>query len=81
MTDTTTDDEYFLTKIDSAIQKAAVVMDLGDVYDGGDIDDEVHEEVYEARHHCGTCQVRTVMETVWPAVEDYIEHLKSRSSN
>jgi hypothetical protein len=83
MTDTTIvdDDQYFLEKIDTAISKAANVMELGDVYDGGEPDDDSYEDVWEARHHCGTCQVRTVMETVWPAIEDYIEHLKSRSSN
>ena len=73
------DDDYFLQKIDAAIKTAAHVMDLDDVHDGGDIDDDYHEEMYEARHHCGTCQVRTVMETVWPAVECYIENLKARA--
>jgi hypothetical protein len=81
MTDTTnTDlDQPYLDKIDEAIREAAVVMELGDVAEELEGDD--YETVYEARHHCGTCQVRTVLETVWPAIEEYVDYLKSTSSN
>lgn len=74
---TTTEDEY-LEKIDEAIQQAAKVMDLEDVgITDGELTDEEHFDIYEERHHCGVCEVRTVMEVVWPAVEEYIEALKN----
>jgi hypothetical protein len=75
---TTSEDEY-LENIDLAIQKAAKVMELQDleVEGNGDLSEEDAYDMYEARHHCGTCEVRTVMEVVWPAVEKYVDALKS----
>lgn len=74
---TTTEDDYLL-KIDKAIQEAAKVLDLEDIgVDDGQLTDEEHFDLYEERHHCGVCEVRTVMEVVWPAVEEYIDALKN----
>lgn len=63
-----------LEKIDASFIEAARVMELGDL-EGG-VSDEEFEIVSEARHHCGTCEVRTVMEVVWPSIENYIDWLK-----
>ena len=70
-------DESFLQSIDKAVQDAASLMDMGDV---GDMPDEDYDMIYEARHHCGTCMTRTVMETVWPEIEKYINYLKYRTN-
>ena len=59
--------------IDAAIREAENLMEMVDV---DDADEEERERVYEERFHCGTCIVRTVLEQVWPAVDEYIEHLK-----
>lgn len=69
------EEDRLLARIDDAIEEAAKVMDLVDAPD----DDErwaERDQLFEARHHCGTCQVRTVMEVVWPAIENYITYLK-----
>lgn len=74
---TTTEDQY-LERIDEAIKRAAKVMDLEDFDIGpdGELSDEDMADLYEERHHCGTCEVRTVIGIVWPAVEEYITALK-----
>lgn len=66
----------FLNAIDKAFVDAAAIMECSDL-DPEAEDDDVYAE-YEMRHHCGTCMVRTVMETVWPPVELYVEWLKSQ---
>lgn len=66
-------EQEFRTAIDEAIEQAAYMMDMRDVQD---VDDEEFDMILEARNHCGTCTVRTVMETVWPEVEKYIHYLK-----
>lgn len=67
-----TQDEY-LKKIDDAIIHAAKIMDLDDL----DPENEEHYETeWEARFHCGTCVVRTVLDLVWPSVEGYITALE-----
>lgn len=73
-----TTEEDHLEAIDQAIVKAAQVMELADVVDIGD---EELSDLYEERHHCGTCEVRTVMEVVWPAIENYIESIKTGALN
>lgn len=70
-------EEDHLQAIDEAIVRAAQVMDLEDV---AELDDERLSDIYEERHHCGVCIVRTVMETVWPSMEEYIESIKSGAS-
>lgn len=65
---------HFLSRIDDAVVQAAEKMDFADL--DPDASDEQHEEAYEERFHCGTCVVRTVMETVWPPVDDYIQWLE-----
>lgn len=68
--------EPFLEAIDKAIDRAGSLMDLMDV----DCESDDYEVVADERHHCGICMVRTVMEEVWPAVEDYINYLKYRTN-
>ena len=70
-------EEDFLENIDKTFVVAAQVMELADLNEG--ISDEEMDIAHEARHHCGTCEVRTVMEIVWPAVEEYINWLKEGS--
>lgn len=64
----------FLLNIDKSFVEAASLMDLEDLPE--DIDDEEYDTITEGRHHCGTCQVRTIMEIVWPSVQEYIDWLK-----
>lgn len=68
-------EDDFLLNIDIAIQNAALLMDMKD-FDHLEEDTDESLLAEEARFHCGTCVVRTVMEEVWPAVEKYIDHLK-----
>jgi hypothetical protein len=65
-------DEY-LKKIDAAIIEAGKIMDLDDL--DPDKEDE-YESEWENRYHCGVCVVRTVMEAIWPSVEEYVEALE-----
>jgi hypothetical protein len=69
----------FEENIDKCFLEAAKVLDMADLPDG--IDDEELEFISEARFHCGTCTVRTVMEVVWPAIEEYIDWLKQGGNN
>lgn len=71
-----TENEY-LESINKAIISAEQKMDLLDVVDDhGEVDDAHLETIYESRFHCGTCIVRTVLEEIWPSVQDYIDHLR-----
>lgn len=65
----------YLNEIDRRIMRAANLMDCADV---ADADEEAAMDIYEERHHCGTCMVRTVLEEVWPAVDEYVDWLKSQ---
>lgn len=67
-------ESYFEEKIDKSFQNAAEMLEMMDLPE--DTSDEDLELIGESRFHCGTCTVRTVMEAVWPAVEEYIEWLK-----
>ena len=67
-----TQDEY-LKNIDDAISHAAKIMDLDDL---DPENEEEYEIEWEARFHCGTCVVRTVLDLVWPSVEGYITALE-----
>lgn len=67
-------EKFFLEVIDLKIADAAKIMDLWDLDE--DADAEEGELLWEQRHHCGVCQVRTVMEEVWPSIESYIDWLK-----
>lgn len=71
-----TDAEY-RDRIDASFAEAARILELRDLTDD---DEDLAMDVYEERHHCGTCEVRTVMEIVWPAVEDYIAWIRSTTS-
>jgi hypothetical protein len=70
-------EDQFLVAIDKAVEEAARLMEIQDAMD---VESEEYEMLLEARHHCGTCMVRTVMETVWPEVEKYINYLKYRTN-
>ncbi len=65
----------YLTVIDEAVMAAAQLMDLVDA-----LDEDDYEDLSDERFHCGTCVVRTVMETVWPSIEKYIEYCKSQDA-
>jgi hypothetical protein len=67
-----------IAAINDAIDHAAWLFELGDVPD--DAEDEFRDLVYEERYHCGTCMVRTVMEVVWPPIEDLIEYATRRQT-
>lgn len=79
MTEPTTDAEH-LERIDAAIAQAARLMDMIDVSELPDLDEEAIESICEERHHCGTCEVRTVMEAVWPSIEAYIEWVRTSNA-
>jgi hypothetical protein len=62
--------------VNAAVLEAGRLLDLEDV----DLDDEdARNNAYVERHHCGVCTVNTVMEVVFPAINDYINFLGSRS--
>lgn len=65
----------YIASIDSAVQRAAAILDLVDVQEE---DDEDIDLAYEERFHCGTCIVRTVMDEVWPSIEAYIDFLSHK---
>lgn len=67
-----------IAAINDAIDHAAWLMELGDVSD--DAEDEFRDLVHKGRHHCGTCTVRTVMEVVWPPIEDLIKYATRRQT-
>ena len=73
-----TTEQDLLVKIDLAIQHAAALMDMRD-YDHLEEDTDESLDAMEGRFHCGTCIVRTVMEAVWPSVEEYVDYLKQLS--
>lgn len=73
-----TQDEY-LKKIDEAIIHAAKIMNLDDL--DAEKDEEQYETEWEARFHCGTCVVRTVMDLVWPSIDEYITALEEDEVN
>lgn len=69
----TVDEAEALDNIRDAIQRACELMDLADVLDA---DDDTRDEVYQDRHHCGVCQVNTVLEEVWPHVEAWVKAVR-----
>ena len=70
---------HFLSRIDMAVEEAGRKMDCLDI--DSDASEEEAEQIYEDRFHCGTCVVRTVMETVWPSVENYVDWLEQVALN
>lgn len=69
-------EEDYIAAIDHAIVKAGQLMDMADAPD----DEGEYESMFEDRFHCGTCVTRTVMETVWPSIQSYIDWLKDENS-
>lgn len=70
-----TEHDYLLS-IDASIIEAARLLELTDV---ADEDEDAIHEMWEERHHCGTCTTRIVMETVWPTIEAYIDYVKTEA--
>lgn len=71
----TEEEMKFLEAVDTAIKRAGVKMELGDLDE--DMPEDEVDSIYEARFHCGTCIVSAVMEEIWPelsALMDYYEH-------
>lgn len=66
-------EDSYIAKIDEAIVTAGRLLDL---HDAPDDDEEATAELVEQRYHCGVCTASVVMETVWPAIEQYINFLK-----
>lgn len=66
MTNTSFDYEQektLLQALDEAIKVAGKKMDLDDIAD--DAPDDEQDSIYEERFHCGTCIVRSVLDTIW----------------
>lgn len=72
-----TENDYLLA-IHRSIDEAAKLMELADLDD--DVPEDERDRIWEDRHHCGTYMVRTVMETVWPAIERYTDHLHTTAA-
>jgi hypothetical protein len=68
--------EKYILAIDDKIRDAGKIMGMEDLSDEESEDDGVYDTVYEERFHCGVCTVRTVMEVVWPSVDDYMNYLE-----
>ena len=61
----------YMVAVDEAIKQAAKVMELEDLDE--DMDEDEKDSIYEDRFHCGTCMVRTVMETIWPDLNNLMD--------
>lgn len=70
-------EKELLENIDASFITAAKVLELGDVPE--ELEEDELNAIYESRHHCGTCMVRTVMEVVWPAVEEYLDWMQGKA--
>ena len=68
------DEQHYLRLIDESVVKAAQILELQD-FDDDDWSDS-RDDRYEEIYHCGTCTVRVVLETVWPAIEAYVDYSK-----
>lgn len=73
-----TPEDAHLVAINEAFSEAAKILELADCPDF--LDDEEMEMIFESRHHCGTCMVRTVMDVVWPEIEKYVAYVKYGSN-
>lgn len=67
-------EDQLIAAFNDAVEHAAYLLELGDVPD--DADEDFRFMVYEERHHCGTCMVNVVLETVWPSLDAYIDYLR-----
>lgn len=65
----------YIEAISKAIEVANHHMNLDDL--DYDADPDNYDDMYEERFHCGTCVVRSVLEIVWPAFNDYIMFLSN----
>lgn len=69
-----TEEEYIL-KIDQGVRKAESLLALSHVDDD---DEEQYLDEQERIYHCEVCTVREVLDVFWPAVQEYIDWLKSQ---
>lgn len=69
-----TEEEYIL-KIDQGVRKAEGLLALAHVDDD---DEEQYLDEQERIYHCEVCTVREVLDVFWPAVQEYIDWLKSQ---
>jgi hypothetical protein len=67
----------YLTAVDEAIKRAAVVMELGDIEEDESSDD--FDSIYEERFHCGTCMVRTVLDEIWPDLSNLMDFYERKT--
>jgi hypothetical protein len=67
----------YLTAVDEAIKRAAVVMELGDIEEDESSDD--FDSIYEERFHCGTCMVRTVLDEIWPDLNNLMDFYERKT--
>jgi hypothetical protein len=74
----------FEERFDALVKSAEALMALADLKEpdapGGSPEWQEFEdhsiEVYEERFHCEVCIVRNVLETVYPAVDEYVATLE-----
>jgi hypothetical protein len=65
-----------LAAIDGAVKAAERKLALVDGPDP-DGDPDAYFDAWESIYHCETCLVRETLDVVWPAVQNYIDWLKS----
>lgn len=68
--------EKFIYAIDDRVVEAGKILDMADLTEEESENPDTYDSVYEERFHCGVCTVRTVMETVWPSVDEYLDYLE-----
>lgn len=68
----------YLNAVDEAIKRAAVVMELGDIDE--DDSSEDFDSIYEDRFHCGTCIVRTVLDEIWPDLNNLMDFYERKTA-
>jgi hypothetical protein len=67
----------YLNAVDEAIKRAAVIMELGDIEEDESSDD--FDSIYEERFHCGTCIVRTVLDEIWPDLNNLMDFYERKT--
>lgn len=67
--------QEFVTAFRDACGRAAELLALEDV---DSEDEEEYDTISNERNHCEVCQVRTVMEAVWPGLKAYINWLEGQ---
>ncbi len=73
----TEEEVKYLNAVDTAIKRAAVVMELADIDE--DESSEDFDSIYEDRFHCGTCIVRTVLDEIWPELNNLMDYYERKT--